>query len=89
MADRHELPVGVRAEPHPLDRRRPVAGEREHLLAGDRELHRAAGDLGGERGEHCLRARCALRAEAATDVLGHDAHALLGQTEHLRQRRQG
>ena len=35
-------PVAVGAEPEALDRRRAVAGEREHLLAGQCELHRAA-----------------------------------------------
>ena len=38
--------VGVGAEPDPLDRRRAVAGEREHLLAREGELDRAA-DLRG------------------------------------------
>ena len=43
--DRGQPAVRVGAEPHALDRRRPVAGEREHLLAGERELDRAADGL--------------------------------------------
>ena len=42
VGDRDEPPVAVGAEPEPLDRRRAVAGEREHLLPRDGELHRPA-----------------------------------------------
>ena len=44
-------PSRVGAEPHALDRRRAVAGQREHLLARDRELDRPPDDLRRERGE--------------------------------------
>ena len=62
-------PSRVGAEPDALDRRRAVAGEREHLLPRERELHRPPDRLRGHRGE---RSGCgcanALGAEAAADV---------------------
>ena len=67
--DAPQAPVGVGGQLHPLDRRRAVAGEGEHLLAGQRELHRPAGHgAGRHRGEHDVGVRRALRAEAAADV---------------------
>ena len=45
-AMRRASPSGVGAEPDALDRRRPVADEREHLLAGQGELDRPPDDPG-------------------------------------------
>ena len=45
-------PSRVGAEADPLQGRRAVADEGEHLLAGQRELHRRPGRLGGQHGEH-------------------------------------
>ena len=68
-------PSRVGAEPDALDRRRAVAGEREHLLPRQRELapagRRACAAM---RGQHDVRARRALRAEAAADVRRDHAH---------------
>ena len=41
VADRREPPLGVRAEPEPLDGRRPVADEGEHLRPGQLVDHGA------------------------------------------------
>jgi hypothetical protein len=86
VADRDDRAVGRGAEPDVLDRRRPVAGQREHLAPAQRELDRPPGELGAERGEHRLRARGALGAEAAADVVREHAHALGLEAEHLRDR---
>ena len=68
VADRLQAAVAGGAEPQPLDRRRAVAGQREHLLPRRRELDRAADGLRRHRRDHDMRARRALRAEAAADV---------------------
>ncbi len=61
-------PSRVGAEPDPLDRRRAVAGQREHLLAGERELHRPADVARAIAASDDVRPRRALRAEPAADV---------------------
>ena len=68
VAQRGQPPVAAGAEPHPLDRRRPVAGHVEHLLARDRDLHRAAHGLRCHHGEDHVRPRRPLGAEPAADV---------------------
>ena len=72
VVDGDDVPLVVRGRPEVLDRRRAVAEEREHLLAGGGELDRAAGDLRGERGDDRAGFRETLGAEAAADVRGDD-----------------
>ena len=69
VVDRGEPPVGVGAEPDALDRRRAVAGEREHLLAGRRASFTGRPTcLAAIAASDHVRARRALGAEAAADV---------------------
>ena len=84
VVDRQQAAVGVGAEPHALDRRRPVAGEREHLLAGGGELHRPVDVPGRQRRRDRRRPRDALRAEAAADVRRDHAHACGIDPERVR-----
>ena len=86
VRDRLQAAVRVRAEPQALDRRRAVARVGEHLLAGGGDLDRALDDLRGDRGEHHVRARQALGAEAAADVRGDHAHLRGLELEHLGDR---
>ena len=79
-------PSVVGAEAQALDRRRAVAGEREHLRALERELHRAPRHrLRGHDGEHGGRVDHALGAEAAADERGAhvDVLGLRGRTAPL------
>jgi hypothetical protein len=89
VGDGGEPAVGIGAEAHALDRRRAVAGDGEHLPAAHDEADRPAHDLRRHRRDHGVRAHRALGAEAAADVLGHHAHALLVEAEDLGERRPG
>ena len=75
MAQRHEPAVRAGAQPHPLDRRRPVAGHREHLRPGNRTLDRPPDHPRGHRREDHVGPRHALGPEPAADVLGDHPHA--------------
>jgi hypothetical protein len=86
VGDRGELAVARGAEADALDRRRAVADAGEHLLAAERALDGALDHASRDRGEHRLRPRRALGAEAAADVLGDHAHALGVELEHLGER---
>ena len=55
--------VGVGAEPDPLDGRRAVAGQREHLLPGQRQLHRPAGQRPARPARPARRWRAAVPLE--------------------------
>jgi hypothetical protein len=54
------------------------------LLPRDCELHRTLQVLRTHGREHDVRARCALRAEAAANVPGNDANLPCLEPEHLR-----
>ena len=78
------LPSGAGAEPHPLDRRGPVAGHREHLLPGDRALDRPPDHPGGHRREDHVGPRHALGAEPAAHVLGDHPDLLRARSPNTR-----
>ena len=89
-ADAAQAPVRVRGQPHPLDGRGPVAGEGEHLLPGERELDRPAGQgASGHRGDDDVGVRRPLRPEPASDVRGDHAHLLVLQAEASTRRWRG
>ena len=74
--------IAVRPQTDPLDGRRAVADEGEHLLSGERQLHRPPGDrLGCQCHRRHVGVGPALGAEAATDVGRDDPHALRRQTD--------
>ena len=83
MADRGEAPFEVGAQAHPLDGRRPVPRDREHLLPGHRELDWSPERLRRHDRHDHVRARRALGAEPSADV-GRDHADLIGlETERL------
>lgn len=81
VAEGGEGAVPFRAEPQPVQGRGAVPGDGGQVAAGQRELDGPAGVDRRHRGEHDVRARCALAAEAASDVLGDDGDPVLGQVE--------
>jgi hypothetical protein len=81
VGDRHQAARAVGAEPDALDRRRAVAGDGEHLLARDRDLHRPVHQPCRHHREDDVRHRPALGAEPATHVGGHHPDLLWTQTE--------
>ncbi|CAM4439420.1 hypothetical protein NONI108955_28415 [Nocardia ninae] len=69
VGERGQFSVLVRAQPDALDGRGSVADQREHLLAGERQLDRsAAAALRGEQCENVVGMRGAFGPEAAADV---------------------
>ncbi len=87
VGDRLQPAVAVGAELQALDGRRAVAGEGEHLLAGDGELDRAIDVPGAHRREHHVWPRRPLRAEPAADVRRDDPYPVGVEAEHLGHRR--
>ena len=83
VRDRPQPTVGVGGELDALDGRRPVTGEGEHLLPGERHLDRAAGRAGGDGGQDGVRPGGALGPEAAAHVRRDDPHLPGRQAEHV------
>jgi hypothetical protein len=75
MADRGERPVRLRAERDPLDRARPIA-ERVHLLARQREAHRAPEHKRTQHRQRHVVLRTQARAECAADKERDDAYVV-------------
>ena len=73
------------SDPQPLDRGGAIAGEDEHLLPGHGQLHRPPESLCRQRGCDCVRARSALRAKAAPDVLGDHPYLIFVEPEQARE----
>jgi len=76
VRNRGEPAVTLGAETQALDGRRAIADHREHLLAGERQLHRPAGGVRRQHGQHHGRVGEGLGAETAADVGRDDAHTL-------------
>lgn len=84
---RGDAAVVIGAQPDPLDGRRAVADEREHLLACQCEFHGpTVAALRREDRQYVVRVRCTLRAESAADMWCDHADLLGFQAEDRRQR---
>jgi hypothetical protein len=89
VVDGDQRPVGVRPDPHPLNRRRAVAGEGGHLLAGGGQLHRPSGGAGGHHRRDRRRSWHSLGTEAASDMVGDDVDLVVAEPERLGDRLTG
>src|ERR1043165_3267602 len=86
MRQREEMAFVIAAEPHALDRLRPVAVGGEHLLALEDELDRPTDDAGGHRGERDMRPGIALAAKPAADKRTDRTHLLGLEAEQFGER---
>ena len=83
-------PVGVGTEADPLDGRRAVADEGEHLLSGQREFDRSpAAHPGGHRGEDDVGVDERLGPETAADVRRDHPHLTGIEAEDRRRHERG
>ncbi len=88
--DRGEPTAVIGRELHLLGGGRAVPGQEEHLLAGQGQLHRAAGQRPGRhRREDDVRVRVALRPETAAHEGADHPYPLLVQPEDLGHGRPG
>ena len=83
MCDRCQPTIIVCAQADTLDRRRAIAGHREHVLPCERELYRSTNQLRGHHCENDVWMGGTLRAECTTDIGRNDAHTFGLQSERL------